>query len=372
MALTVEELILRLEKGSPLTAAEGDDNLKKLRDFGNALAALFSVALNNDGTLRNPPIVFGSSTAGSDAYVIAPTPAITSAADLIGRLIIFRADVPSNGPATLQINGLAAAPIVKFGSQPLENADIKGAQYVFCSWDGTNFQMQSWPGVVQPISYGGDTGAANAYVVTQSGINAIPAAYYAGLEITFKAANANTGPSTLQLGAVAPAPLRRPGGAALTGGEIVAGQIVKAIYDGANFQMNSLGSAGFEPIYTAATNLVTGFVGTVGWTTLDLAALVPAYPSFYRYVIVRVMGIAVETTAPRPYVEFRKSSSDPAVRVYEQFSNTGAADGINGASDVIIFPVTSARRFDYQVPTSFGVGGGGNDGVTITAIGYMV
>lgn len=51
--MPVDALVLRGEKGSPLTAAEMDNNLRKLRNFGDALEQLLFVVLNNDGTLKD-------------------------------------------------------------------------------------------------------------------------------------------------------------------------------------------------------------------------------------------------------------------------------------------------------------------------------
>jgi len=49
-------LIFRLVKQSPLTAKEGDDNLRKIRDFVNSLEQLFGVRLKPDGTLKDDAI----------------------------------------------------------------------------------------------------------------------------------------------------------------------------------------------------------------------------------------------------------------------------------------------------------------------------
>lgn len=239
MSIEVPNLTLRLVKGSPLTAIEGDDNFKTLRNSINALSALFSVSLNDDGTLRNPPVVYGASGTGADAYVINPTPAITALTSLIGRLIVFKADVANTGLATLQINGNPATGILKFKTEALESNDIKAGQFVVLSYDGANFQMQSQPGVVQPANYGQDVGAANAYVINQSGINQIPSALYPGFEISMKAANTNTATSTLKLGALAAVTILNPDTSPIGYGQIRSGQIVAFVYDGANFQLIS-------------------------------------------------------------------------------------------------------------------------------------
>lgn len=59
----VPALVLRLDKGSELTHEEGDQNLKKLRDFCNMLSSWIEGSLNEDGTLKAGAI--------SDATLIA-------------------------------------------------------------------------------------------------------------------------------------------------------------------------------------------------------------------------------------------------------------------------------------------------------------
>lgn len=53
MANRVQDLVLRINKGTPLTAAEGDNNLKILRDAINGAFDLMANSLNNDGTLKD-------------------------------------------------------------------------------------------------------------------------------------------------------------------------------------------------------------------------------------------------------------------------------------------------------------------------------
>jgi hypothetical protein len=60
------------------------------------------------------------------------------------------------------------------------------------------------------------------------------------MDVSFLAANTNTAASTLAVnGGTAIAIKKWGGAAALTGGEIVAGQLVRVVFDGTNFQMQS-------------------------------------------------------------------------------------------------------------------------------------
>ena len=82
-----------------------------------------------------------------------------------------------------------------------------------------------------------DTGTANTYAIAPS-----PAisAYTAGQQFTFKATNANTGASTLNVSGLGTKTINKLNGStALAGGEIASGQIVSVEYDGTNFQMTS-------------------------------------------------------------------------------------------------------------------------------------
>jgi len=82
-----------------------------------------------------------------------------------------------------------------------------------------------------------DSGTANTYAVTCS---PVPAAYATGMKITFKATNANSGASTLNVNALGTKTIKRYGTTDLSSGDIAAGQLVTVIYDGTNFLMVSI------------------------------------------------------------------------------------------------------------------------------------
>ncbi|NPU23922.1 hypothetical protein [Bradyrhizobium denitrificans] len=100
---------------------------------------------------------------------------------------------------------------------------------------------------------GSDTGTANNYAVT---CTPIPIAYKAGMGIRFKATNANSGASTINVNGLGAVAIKRAGGNALASGDIVSGQVVSLVYDGVNFQMdNYLGISG------ATTNITNNSIG---------------------------------------------------------------------------------------------------------------
>jgi len=286
--MAVEGITLRIPKGSPLTPEEGDNNFRNLKDAIEGLEARMAVGLNADGSLKNPSIISAPTPiSGIDAYVIEPSPAIATAADMLNRLVIFKADVANIGPATLRVNALNAAPIKKNKDHALESSDIKANQYVVLSWDGTNFQMQSFPGVVQPENYvHTDSGGADAYVIAQSGIVAIPAAFYNGFSITFKAATASTGATAmLQAGSLANTAIKKNVSADLELNNIKAGQIVKVVYDGAFYQMESANTTqdpDFASKFVSDLTPVPAYGGRVGPLDHDLEGL----PDFMQWVMV--------------------------------------------------------------------------------------
>lgn len=90
------------------------------------------------------------------------------------------------------------------------------------------------------IVTGTDTGTGAAYVVNPS--TAVPNLRY-GMRVVFTAVNANTGPATLTVSALAPTPIVHANGSALVAGDLLAGRVVEAVYDGTSFQL--MGGSGY-------------------------------------------------------------------------------------------------------------------------------
>jgi len=113
-------------------------------------------------------------------------------------------------------------------------------------------------------NYAADSGAANAYVVTLS-----PAlsAYTAGVLVQFKATNANTTTSTVNVNGLGVKTIKKLGGATdLASGDIAAGMIVELQYDGTNFLMlNPVANAPLLPTGDGSglTNLPQGKLNLV-------------------------------------------------------------------------------------------------------------
>jgi hypothetical protein len=94
----------------------------------------------------------------------------------------------------------------------------------------------------QSYSYAADTGSANTYVVALTPAPAFgsPEVMPTGLRVAFKAANGNTGASTLNVNSFGAVAIKKGSGStALASGDIGSGQVVVCIFDGTNFQMVS-------------------------------------------------------------------------------------------------------------------------------------
>jgi hypothetical protein len=86
------------------------------------------------------------------------------------------------------------------------------------------------------LDYAVDTGTANNYIIA---LNPALTAYVTGMPIYFKAANTNTGASTLNINALGAKAIKKNVDQYLVADDINAGQLITVIYDGTNFQMVS-------------------------------------------------------------------------------------------------------------------------------------
>lgn len=84
------------------------------------------------------------------------------------------------------------------------------------------------------LPYAADTGAADAYAIA---LDPALDTYITGMPIFFKAANANTGASTLDINGLGVRSIKKSIDADLAPGDILKDQIIVVVYDGTNFQM---------------------------------------------------------------------------------------------------------------------------------------
>lgn len=116
-------------------------------------------------------------------------------------------------------------------------------------------------------NYAVDTGGVNAYAITISGQTTT---YAAGIAFQFKAANTNTGASTLNVNGQGAQTIVRTDGSALVAGDITAGAIVSVMFDGTNFQLMNDAGGKSETI----SNLTV--TGTATIATANIASFSPS------------------------------------------------------------------------------------------------
>jgi hypothetical protein len=89
--------------------------------------------------------------------------------------------------------------------------------------------------------YKADTGAADAYVVT---LSPAVSSNVVGRKTSFKAANANTGASTLNINGIGAEAIKRQNGSALSGNDILASSIYTVVWDGTNYILQTQATQG--------------------------------------------------------------------------------------------------------------------------------
>lgn len=107
------------------------------------------------------------------------------------------------------------------------------------------------------VTYVTDTGSADAYVVS---LAKAPSSYVAGLSIVMKAANTNTGASTVNVNSLGVKSIKRYNGDDLVANDIVTGALIHLVYDGTNFRI--VGANGAESAlakeWATSTSVVSG------------------------------------------------------------------------------------------------------------------
>lgn len=203
--------------------------------------------------IQQEAFVFAVDTGTANNYAASLTPAPTLVA---GSMIMLEIAHTNTGASTLALNGGAAKAIKKRASVALSGGELLANQIVLMVYDGTNWQLVggvTWATIAaiqqQSHTYADDSGSANAYVVT---LSPAPTAIVEGSVVAFKAANANTGASTLNVNGNGAVAIKKNGSTALASGDIHSGQIILAMFDGTNWQI--VGGSGGGTSITLETN----------------------------------------------------------------------------------------------------------------------
>jgi len=95
----------------------------------------------------------------------------------------------------------------------------------------------STPESLKPLLYGIDGGSTDSYAVS---LDVAPSSYFEGLQIQFKANTANTGACSLNVNTLGAKTIKKNTSEDMANNDIKAGEIVTVIYDGTNFQMQTV------------------------------------------------------------------------------------------------------------------------------------
>lgn len=198
--MNLPALTYRLVKGSAITAAEHDQNLRTIRDFVNALSALMGISLNADGTLKAGAVnataviadriitqakmdwlfnFFGTASGINNyAVTINPTTGYTPGTGVADSLVMTVKFTNGNtGACDIVVNGtLPAVPIKKNGSEDLVTGDIASGQIYALAFDGTNFQLVgrlSRPAAMSSITAGEANGTVTVLATTSTKVGEV-------------------------------------------------------------------------------------------------------------------------------------------------------------------------------------------------------
>lgn len=152
--------------------------------------------------------------------------------------------------------------------------------------------------------YATDTGSANAYVIT---LAPVPAAYALGQRFSFKAVNANTTASTLNVNSLGVIAIKKFHDQALENGDIEAGQIVDVVYNGTVFEMQTpLASQ----LTTAISTEVTSFFGATDISGAEAETLSSAATSVADTLHTHDFAAQAEANMRAGYVAIHGNASD--------------------------------------------------------------
>lgn len=169
-----------------------------------------------------------------------------------------------------------------------------------------------------------DSGAADAYVLTQIGSKQAPSAYTEGFHTVFKAGNANTGASTINVSGLGVVAIKTPGGADLSADDIQANATIELRYDSANGWFEILSLLATAGRLVQVVNIQDGAVAT-GTALIPDDNAKPQNTEGDEYMVLAITPIdssnILEITI---YMHFESTASDVMVMALFQDSTADA------------------------------------------------
>lgn len=290
--------IVRAQEGTSARAWVSGDQANNLFTAGSFSNLVQLVALQQQAGN------YASASLGNNNITV--TLSTVPAAYTAGLTVRFKKNGNSNTTtATLNVNGLGAAPIVHQDLTATVAGDLpaNGVFTVVYDATSTNFVLQGASAGVsltqlqqQSGNFGDDTsGTANALVVTLSPPPAsLGAIQDAPIRIR-KSALASTGTSSLALNGFAVTPIVWGGGSTIGAGDLPANSTFEVVYDGTNFVMLSVPFV--PPMFSDIQQQLGNYAQSSGTNTLT-ATLAPAPSALTAGLTLRIrMGSGANTAA---------------------------------------------------------------------------
>ena len=215
-------------------------------------------------------------------------------------------------------------------------------------------------------SYLTDTGVANAYVITPS---PVITSYVAGQIFRFKAVNANTGASTVSANGLTAKSILKNVSVALATGDILAGQIITTIYDGANFQIIPDYSTQLSNLTSYAEYSITANISIPGDSTATLFSLNSTLVANSNTVLnsggIKILKAGtylfintfyLTTTGGIRYIQLLKNGNYAKTYAKNTFANDNSIVNIIdlfdlNVNDVLTFKVIQSSGSSVNIPT---------------------
>jgi len=184
---------------------------------------------------------YAADTGTANAYIVTLNPAPPHLyPGMTVRMLVANSNT---GASTLNVNGLGAHAIKRATGAVLNSGDLAAGELAFLIFDGSNWQIANFLGFTSDttinnftikIPYALDSGTTNNIVGLFSPAITTQAA---GDPVIVKVGHTCTGAVTLKANAMPAVALQWPDGTPLVAGDIVAGGIILAIFDGTEYQL---------------------------------------------------------------------------------------------------------------------------------------
>jgi hypothetical protein len=323
--------------------------------------------------------IYATDTGTPNNLIANVTPALQSLTPGTG--VRIKVANQNSGPTTFNVNGLGANAVHRANGAALASGDINAAQIVDLVFDGSAWQISNYFGFSSSTT-NNNTFTVNVPYCVDSSVtpNVITASFSpaivslaAGLLVEVKIANMVTGPTTIAVNALAAVNVTHVDQTALTGGELVAGEVALLSFDGTQFQIvNHLANSPVIPVgnptlfvrtdgndnNTGMTNTPSGAMRTIQ------AALIRAENIFALQAKTLTVQMGIAGTYAPFTVPIQIGSviilGDPTLTNPQNFiiSNTVSGTGVVNAvgSNVTLrgLTITSSNALINLVEASFG------------------